>query len=132
LVRARRARRRRDGARRTDADSTGGLRRHPPRDPALRHHATELDFFSRIITHNMALQAHPVSRGSGALIPLNALRGRHLFVAFFLIGLVPRLLVFNIALHRERPVYTWQDSPGYIMMAHHLADGNGFRDEGGP
>jgi 4-amino-4-deoxy-L-arabinose transferase-like glycosyltransferase len=66
------------------------------------------------------------------LIPLDALRGRHLFVAFFLIGLVPRLLVFNIALHRERPVYTWQDSPGYIMMADHLADGNGFRDEGGP
>ena len=63
---------------------------------------------------------------------LGSLRGRHLFMAFFLIGLVPRLLVLNIALHRERPVYTWQDSYGYIMMAHNLADGTGFQDEGHP
>lgn len=68
-------------------------------------------------------------RGIGVL---NALRGRHLFIAFSLIGLVPRLLVFNIAIHRERPVYSWQDSPGYIMMAHHLAAGDGFQDAGGP
>ena len=80
---------------------------------------------ARIIPRNMALQGR-------APALLGSLRGRHLFVAFFLIGLVPRLLVFNIAIHRERPVYTWQDSPGYLALAQNLAEGNGFQQEGTP
>ncbi len=58
-------------------------------------------------------------------------RGRNLFMLFFLLALFPRLLVFNIAIHRERPVYKYQDSLGYIMPAQNLIEGNGFSGGGG-
>ncbi len=50
---------------------------------------------------------------------------------FSLLALLPRLLVFNIAIHRERPVYRYQDSLGYIIPAQSLAEGKGFQGGGG-
>src|SRR6266446_4749581 len=58
-------------------------------------------------------------------------RGRDLFMFFSLLALLPRLLVFNIAIHRERPVYRYQDSLGYIIPAQSLAEGKGFQGGGG-
>jgi 4-amino-4-deoxy-L-arabinose transferase-like glycosyltransferase len=58
-------------------------------------------------------------------------RGRDLFLLFSMLALLPRLLVFDIAIHRERPVYKYQDSLGYIIPAQSLAEGKGFQGGGG-
>lgn len=58
-------------------------------------------------------------------------RGRNLFILFFLLGLLPRLLVLNIALQRDRPVYHSQDSWGYIIPAESLIERTGFQGKEG-
>lgn len=50
---------------------------------------------------------------------------RVLFGFFFLLALVPRLWVLQIALHQDRPVYRYQDSSGYLEAGESLSLGKG-------
>ena len=63
---------------------------------------------------------------------LAASGGWRLLLLFFLLALLPRLLVLDIALHRERPVWRYQDSLGYLMPAQSLVEGKGFQGGGFP
>jgi hypothetical protein len=56
---------------------------------------------------------------------------RVLFGFFFLLALVPRLWVLQIALHRDRPVYRYQDSSGYLEAGESLSLGKGYRGREG-
>src|SRR5678809_1579905 len=56
---------------------------------------------------------------------------RVLFGFFFLLALVPRLWVLQIALHRDRPVYRYQDPSGYLEAGESLSLGKGYRGREG-